>query len=204
MELDSQTLGLARQRIKLEISNRRDAFQKEISRTLESMNARGILHSSIAINALAKVRADEIKERVTLAWTILHRFITNTGVSYSENLANKLKEIIKECIPEDLEDIKESRQRLGLTPTLSEIHRKSEVQLHSQRLNSLSIICNEIDLFVQSLKAKEQDTMSGIKQVNITNYSPVGAIQTGENSLANVIQNINPENREIVKVLEEI
>ena len=63
----------------------------------------------------------------------------------------------------------------------------------------------EIDLFVQSLrkKAAEQKNESSSTIFNI--YSPVGSIQTGDGSIANITQSIDTEVKEqIKKALDEI
>lgn len=207
MTVDQNVLSLARNRIKIELSERNDLLNKNISQVIAQMNARGVLHSSMTIQELAKVRSEEIKERINLAWETLYRFITTAGVSYSDDLADELKNVITGCIPEDLRGIKESPQKLMTQPTiLSDLHRKSEVELYRARVNKLQIINTEIDLFVHHLKNKDKEAEQGAKQtIYINAYSTVGTIQTGDYSTATVTQTVNPQHRkEIVDLLKEI
>ena len=63
----------------------------------------------------------------------------------------------------------------------------------------------EIDLFVHSLKGKADILKNGSSSTIFNIYSPVGSIQTGDNSIANVIQNLDSEVKDqILKTLEDI
>ncbi|MEW5818066.1 MAG: hypothetical protein AB1798_22075, partial [Spirochaetota bacterium] len=78
-------------------------------------------------------------------------------------------------------------------------------ELDRARNQALAKVGTEIDLFVHSLKKKADSEKNGSSSTVLNIYSPVGSIQTGNYSIANVTQNIDTEVREqIRKILEEI
>ena len=207
MEIDNNIISLARKRILLELHERRGLLNKETSDVIEKMTSRGILHSGITIKELSRVKSEEIKLRVEKAWEVAHRFIQTAGISYSEALADELKKLVEGSMTEDLREIKESAQKLMVIETpLSDLYRKSEAQLHVVRLRELAIINTEIDLFVLHLKNKEKmDKSVSNTHVHMAPHSNVGAIQIGEYSTANIMQNINTEAQtQILQALKDI
>lgn len=111
-------------------------------------------------------------------------------------LANQVPE---NCGLEDL--VKQQAALIGFNNLLPQLER----DLESTRQAALVKIGTEIDLFVYSLKKKvemqEKEATSTIFNI----YSPVGAIQTGDGSIANVTQSIDPEvGDQLREILNEI
>jgi hypothetical protein len=78
-------------------------------------------------------------------------------------------------------------------------------ELDSAKNQALAKVGTEIDLFVHALKKKEAVETNGTSSTVFNIYSPVGSIQTGDSSIANVTQNIDTEVKEqIRKALEDI
>jgi hypothetical protein len=162
--------------------------------------------SSVTINCVSNLCIEAVKNRTQLIWQILFRFITTTGISYYEELSKELKSIVAINLPKELADLRgyiNDTANIARAPI--DVKGIFEAELDVARNQALKKVGTEIDLFVHSLKAKttaqKNESLSPIFNI----YSPVGSIQTGEGSIANIIQNIDTEVREqIRKALEEI
>lgn len=203
--LDKDIVRIAKERVLLEISDQNANLQLEIARIKEEANARGTFGSGSTILRIANLCNETIKARAQLIWQTLFRFITTAGITYSDDLADELKNVVAIHLPQELTDLKglvrENAELIGSPDLFVNL----EPQMVEVRNAALAKVDTEIDLFVHSLKKKvemkEKEAASTIFNI----YSPVGAIQTGESSIANVAQNIDTEIREqLNKVLEEI
>jgi hypothetical protein len=201
--IDKEVIRIAEERVQLEIDEQNKSLLIEIGRIKSESAARGVLRSGATLNLITNACALVIKNRAQLIWQTFFRFLTTTGISYSETLAEELKVQIVKHLPENLmKDIVNQSANLVRSPNSST---QVEVELDLARRAALAKVGTEIDLFVHSLKKnlemKEKETSSTIFNI----YSPVGAIQTGDSSIANIAQTIDSEVREqLSKVLGEI
>ena len=201
--LDKDIVRIAEERIQLEISEQAVNLHHEIARIKSDMASRGALLSGATLSLITASCALAIKNRAQLIWQTLFRFLTTTGISYSEMLAGELKALVTKHIPEKLmQDIIKQSANLVRSPNLST---QLELEIDLARRAALTKVGTEIDLFVYSLNRKiemiKKETSSTIFNI----YSPIGAIQTGDSSIANVTQTIDTEVKEqLNKVLEEI
>jgi len=201
--IDKDVIRIAEERSRLEIGELIASLYQEIERIKRESSARGLLYSGATLNGITNACALTIKTMAQLIWQTLFRFLTTTGISYSETLANELKALVAKHIPENSFKgiLKQNVEKAGSPNLFTHLG----PQLDAARQAALAKVGTEIDLFVYSLKKKvemkEKETSSTIFNI----YSPVGAIQTGDSSIANVTQTIDTEVREqLRKVLEEI
>lgn len=195
-------LKIANDQIELEIRDQTDRIIKEFNRKKSNLYARRIQNSSPAWNEITSFCSEAVNERAQLVWQTIHRIITTSGISFSESLTDQLKQIVVNHLPEKLEDIKGLLEKylpnsgsLDLTVRLN--------QIETVRKNALEKVYNEIELFVFSLKYKKEGAEAASNIININ--SPVGAIQTGSNSITHIYQNINPEDKEqLLKALRSV
>lgn len=203
--IDEKIIKIANDRIRIEIDEQNNNLRREIARIKEEMSSLGALRSSMTIRRVTDLCVETIKNRTQLIWQTLFRFITTAGISYSEDLADELKRLVAQHLPEKLGDlegyVKQTAQIAG-SPNLDE---RMAQELHDARNQALAKVGTEIDLFIHSLKKKSDADPNGKSALVFNIYSPVGSIQTGDSSIANVTQNIDIEVKEqIRKVLEEI
>lgn len=188
--INDEIINLANERIKLEIEEIINRLKKEITLCISELSPLGLApDSSVAQKKISELCANAIMSCTQLIWQTLFRFITTSGIKYSEELAPELKNIVKSHLPEDLKNIRECLQPFKLESLL-------EANLYNTRINALRKIGTEIDLFVQSLKNRETFAETQTQSTVFNIYSPVGAIQTGDSSVAHVIQHIDPETKE--------
>ena len=203
--IDREILKIAHDRIRIEISEHNKSLRIEIDRIKAEMAGRGVLCSGATIKLISDLCVDAVKTRAQLVWQTLFRFITTTGISYTEELSEELKGLVGQHLPEKLGDlrgyIKQAAEMAG-SPKQKDRYGQ---ELDIARKGALAKVGTEIDLFVHSLRKKinaEQDKKTSTV-FNI--YSPVGSIQTGDNAIANVTQKIDTEIKyKLEKVLEEI
>jgi len=189
--IDEEIKKIAHDRIRIEIGEQNNNLHREIDRVKAEMSHRGVLRSSMAIKRVTDLCVETIKNRAQLVWQTLFRFITTSGISYSENLSEELKGLIVHHLPENLGDVR------GHVKKITEI--AGSPNMYER------IVGTEIDLFVHALKKKEAVETNGTSSTVFNIYSPVGSIQTGDSSIANVAQNIDTEVKEqIRKALEDI
>lgn len=185
--------SIARDRVQIEIGEQSAQIRQEIERIKREMAARGKLKSGAAVKRVADLCSEAIKVRAQVAWQAYFRFYTTAGVSYSETLADELKSRVAEHLPEQLGEIKDYIKQLVELIGMPQLLDHVAPELDAARRIALAKVGTEIDLFVHSLKRKQQvgETLDASTVFNI--YSPVGSIQTGNFSVANVSQTIDTE-----------
>lgn len=204
--LDQKIVKIAQERIRIEIGEHIRTLRTEIERIKSEMAGKGALRSGVTIKPITDLCANAVRNRAQIVWQTLFRFITTSGISYYEELSNDLKAMIAQYLPEKLKDfrgfVKQASEIVGLPN--SHLGRYEE-ELSAARRGGLAKVGTEIDLFVHSLKRKSEIQSEEKKSTVFNIYSPVGSIQTGDNSIANVSQNIDTEVREIIsKALEDL
>ncbi|MBC8417925.1 MAG: hypothetical protein ISR62_03015 [Desulfobacteraceae bacterium] len=203
--IDQEIKKIANDRIRIEIGEQNTRLSSEIERIKAEMNDRGVLRSGMTISRIVGLCIDTIKMRGQLVWQTLFRFITTAGISYSSELADELKDLVAQHLPEGLADLRgyvEQTAKLAGSQTPPE---EFVQRLGMGRSQAIKKVGTEIDLFVHSLKRKAEAEKDGSASTVFNIYSPVGSIQTGDNSIANVSMNIDTEIKEqIRKTLEEI
>lgn len=203
--VDEEITKIAHDRIRIEIGEQNNNLHIEIDRVKAEMSYRGVLRSSMAIKRVTGLCVETIKNRAQLVWQTLFRFITTSGISYSENLSEELKGLIVHHLPENLGDVRDHVKKITEIAGSPNMYERMEQELVSARNQALAKVGTEIDLFVHALKKKEAAETNGTSSTVFNIYSPVGSIQTGDSSIANVTQNIDTEVKEqIRKALEDI
>ncbi len=202
--IDQEIIKIASERIRIEIGEQNNILHGEIDRVKEEMAGRGIFRSGMTIKRVSDLCIETVKNRAQLVWQTLFRFITTTGISYSEKLSEEIKDLVAQHLPENLGDLRGHIEQITELAGASNLHKNLE-ELYSARNQALAKVGTEIDLFIHSLKKKAEAESNGASSTIFNIYSPVGSIQTGDSSIANVTQNIDTEVKEqIRKALEEI
>lgn len=203
--IDKEILKIAINRIHLEIGEQNNNLLREIEKIKAEMAARGALQSGMTIKRVSDLCIEAVKNRAQLIWQTLFRFITTTGISYSDELSEELKNIVGNQMPEKLGDLNGFIQQIAELAGSPKLKEKFGDGLGRARNQALAKVGTEIDLFVHSLKKKTEEQKNESLSTIFNIYSPVGSIQTGDNSIANVTQNIDTEVKmQILKALEEI
>lgn len=201
--LDEQVSRLARERIQIEITDQNARLATEIARIKAEMAARGVLNSGATMVRIANLCTEAAKDRGQLAWQTLYRFISTAGVRYGKTLADDLKSIVSEFLPPELGDLKAHPKQFAQLLNNQNIISELERTVESGRVMALARVQNEIDLFVVSLKNRQDVSSEKADSTTFNIYSPVGSIQTGPNAVAFVSQKLDSETRnKLNKVLD--
>lgn len=175
--LDKKIVKLACTRIQLEIKEQWEQLRIDLNRTKTEMALKGALGSGATLVRITDLCAQSIKSRAQLVWNTLHRFITTAGINYSDELSTELRALIADQLPEELDDYKgyiKNTIKLLNAPKTAE---KLLDQLVDARNFALNTIGTEIDLFVHSLKKKNESSEKGSEFALFNMYSPAGSIQ---------------------------
>lgn len=194
--VDQESVRIARERVQLEISEQMKKINEDIQRVKNEMSARGAFRSGITIKKITDLCLSSIKERAVLVWEIYYRFLSTSGMTYSSELSNELKELVAHHFPENLGEFKGHIKNISKLIDPNAKFDRQESELILARKAALAEVGTEIDLFTHSLKKQleNENRKEGSMVFNI--YSPVGSIQTGANSTANVVQHLDSEARE--------
>ncbi len=185
--LNPEIISVANDRIELELAELIQRLNKDIILCMSNLGALGLEDSGVAQKKISDLCSDAIMNSAQLAWQTLFRFISTSGIKYSHDLETELINIIASHLPEGLDNIKECLKAFRMDILL-------ENNLRSTRNHALRKVETEVNLFMQSLKNEER-VIDTYAQSNIFHiYSPVGAIQVGNNLMANVSQQIDSEN----------
>jgi hypothetical protein len=203
--VDEEIKKIAHDRIRLEIGEQNNNLHREIDRIKEEMGAKGQLRGGAIIKRITDLCVETTKNRALFVWQTLFRFITTSGISHSEDLPEELKGIVAQHLPENLGDLRGHIKQITEMAGSPNLFERMGQELDKARIRALAKVGTEIDLFVHSLKKKEAVAQNGTSSTVFNIYSPVGSIQTGDSSIANVSQYIDTEVKEqIRKALEEI
>ena len=203
--VDQEIIRVAHDRIRIEIGEQDNRVRTEIERIKAEMSGRGMLRSGMTIKRVSDLCIGIVKNRTQLVWLTLFRFITTTGVSYTEELSEELKGLVARYLPEKLSDLRDYIEQTAKLMGSPDLHERFGQELDKARNQALAKVGTEIDLFVYSLKKKVEAEVSESLSTVFNIYSPVGSIQVGDNSIANVTQNLDAEIKDqIEKALEEI
>ena len=100
--IDEKIIKIANDRIRIEIDEQNINLRREIERIKAEMSGRGVLRSGMTIKRVTDLCVETVKNRAQLVWQTLFRFITTAGISYSEDLADELKRLVAQHLPEQL------------------------------------------------------------------------------------------------------
>jgi hypothetical protein len=193
--VDQEIVRIARDRVQLEIAEQNARLREEIERIKADMSAHGVLRSGTTLKRITDICVDAVKTRGQIAWQTYYRFLTTAGISYSNSLANELKDLVSYHLPEKLGDLKGYvKQHTDLLGSPNLFDRLAH-ELDTARVATLAKMGTEIDLFVHSLHKKEQMKRQGSGATVVNIYSPVGSIQTGDYTIAHVSQHLDVDVR---------
>ncbi len=192
--LDKDVIKIAQDRIAIEIQEQNTQIEKDLTRMVSEHNARGMLRSGSTIVRSYEICCDAVMARAGIIWQTYYRFITTSGVSYSEDLQPELSALVASHLPENLRDIVGFYNQNARNAGSAGLIEQGAAKIQAARNVALSKIATEIGLFVHSLKAKPANAVEG-KSTIVNVYSPVGSIQTGNNTIAHVSQTIDAQSR---------
>jgi hypothetical protein len=191
----SEATKVASKMISGQLADRDSQLRTDISKIRNEMAGRGVLQSGMTFSRIHSLCKTEIRNRARIVWQILFRALNTVKVHYSEELATALKKEVEKYFPKNLPKfnpiLKEAAQLSNYKGKLPD--------LSNDRARALAEVYGEIDLYVLALhSADEEEEKSGAQQNIYKFYSPVGAVQTGQNAIANVVQTIDSQDREIL------
>ena len=202
--LDKSIISIARKRCQIEIGEQNPLIQNQITQLINEQNARGMLGSGSTFVKSADICCKAVKARAQFVWQTYYRFITTSGVAYSEGLEEELNSLVQEHLPEQLGDIKGYFNQAAKHGRNDKLMDRFQKEIDSARATALDTIETEIGLFVHSLSRKAE-TKDEPSHTVVNVYSPVGSIQTGQNSVANVAQSIDSESKDaLVAALSQL
>lgn len=154
--LDKKIVELAQDRIPLELADQSTALHVEIRRVKEEMAARGMGRSGVLLKKITDICCAGIRKRAQLAWEVLLKIITTSGVSSSDDLPEKLKSIVDVYLPQSHGYVKNFIWDYAKVLDPSKSESVDHPQLDQSREIALRKVHNEIDLFSINLRNKEK------------------------------------------------
>lgn len=162
-------------------------FPTEIRQISARAAQRGMLHSSVHASQLHQAHERELEVRTISAWECLVRVQRTLGAPPDDTLRQYLKRQLASQITSVSAELSQSLQQ-----QLQRLPRNQALSLDAMRQHLIQKHDVEIDLFVDALmNSPKQDPSQS--QYNF--YGSIGAVQTGANAQANVIQNLGVDDR---------
>jgi len=193
-------LEFARERIPLEIAKDENRLQTEIAKIRSEHAARGMLLSGNFIIAIENICANAARGRIKSAWEVLHRGITTVGIEYDTEIEAQLRVAIESYFPEHMNGLQyrvvEAAKQAGMPDIIS----RMPDEVGKARRAALAEVASEIRLFVLTLK-KRPVQIPYSPQFNFHN-STIGALQTGDQSTANVQFQTGVASEDLIKALD--
>jgi len=193
--LNSEVIKVASKLILAQLADRDSQLRTDISQIRNEMAGRNVLRSGMTFSRIHSLCKTELRNRARTVWQMLFRALNAVKVHYSEELATDLKNEVEKYFPNNLPKftsiLEEAAQVSGYTAKLPD--------LANDRTRALAEVNGEIDLYVLALRsAEEEEKQSGSHQTIYQFYSPVGAVQTGPDAVANVVQTLDSHDREVL------
>lgn len=201
--LNNDLIELANRQIQIACEEQQRSLNLKVRQIRADMAKRGMLSSSNHILAIQEAYADITKERGILAWDILLRCISTVGITFNESLETELKSVIESHLPEHMNGFQSEVNQFATQIGMPDIVSRLPDAIGDARKRTLRKIFSEIELFILKLKVKPVE-LPYTPQINIHNSS-IGALQTGNESVANVNQKIDTEiNKSLLEALINI
>lgn len=178
--------------INVQFDERRNVFLLELSRLKREAAGAGSYRSGNTITKLCDLHSSEISSRAIIAWQSVVRAHQIFGVPLSADLRTDLKNELHQYITQASNELKSSLinevQSLHLGDNSARAGSAIEEAInHNRRKHDI-----EIDLYVDSLERRTQQAPVP-QQYNF--YGNIGAVQTGANASANVVQNLGGDDK---------
>lgn len=193
--LDSKVAELTDRFIQTQFAERRQQLAHELLSTAQLSNSRGLLHSGMHLQKVTEICRHEVEIRGWIVHNAHVRVLSQLAVDPYPELSRDLKGRLSYFLPlgdDYAQAPREVAARLGLQSS-------PDIRIHETRDHVLAKIGTEIDLFVETLIRQRQqrtDQTAGNPVYNI--YSPIGAFQTGPGSMANVVQHIGTQDKDVL------
>jgi hypothetical protein len=163
--LDKEIIELAKKRISLELGDQIVTLSGEIKQAKEEMIARGLGRSGALLKKITDLCCNGIRKRGQLACEVLLSVIAVSNISYSDDLAEELKEIVDDYLPQSHNYVKyfilQYIQVLDPRKTDSPKKLAGYSPLDKARQIALGKVHNDIDLFLIELRNKQKITTQG-------------------------------------------
>lgn len=177
------------------IAERAKQFPAELRQLGAQASSKGMFNSGYHASQVLQAHERELEIRTIIAWESLVRAHKTLGSHLGNGIAAPFKAALHSMINAFAVDLSASlqsyAQRLPATVAMS----LTDAQRHLVKKHDI-----EVDLYEDSLMSSSKD-QSKSPQYNF--YGSVGAVQTGANSQANVVQNLGAADQAaLVKALE--
>jgi len=196
--IDPQIFEISQRLTIASLEERWGPLEDSIAESIYDLTDQGMGHSSVAVGTVAHICATEARAAVQLAWQNIWRVALNIGVEPSEDLAPQLKAAIRSQTEEHFRRLIETVELRQRGVSYPELH----TQLRKARDLMLAQVEAEVDLAVASLKRKtEREGVPSVFQF----YAPVGAVLSGANASASVVQHLGAQQKsELTTALERL
>lgn len=203
--LDPKIVERARTIIHAAWPEEQRAFRDKLLEIISEMHKRGVLQSSMTLNAATQAAVNELHARANRNWGTLMRVHQLLGAPLTETLSSDLKHHAKIFIDEDAQTLRgDMMTSLGDWPTRLGVASGSDpYSLHNISTEVINKINAEIDLYVDAHSVRVKSIPQSGQQTVLNISGPVGAVQAGSASVAHITQNLAPKDtEELLRVLE--
>lgn len=150
------------------------------------MARRGMVHSGGHVAQLFEAHKKELETRAALAWQALHRAHQSCGSPIYDGLGPDLKAELKATIQSQAVQLKNSFTENAKRVSVFKDHPQFDLVAGSRQLVHKHDL--EIEIYEDSLMSGKNGEGTSVQQYHF--YGSVGAVQTGANARANVIQSL--------------
>ncbi|NQY73591.1 MAG: hypothetical protein HRT90_02395 [Candidatus Margulisbacteria bacterium] len=186
----------------MEIKEQPKDIESEIQALHMKHSKMGALRSGDTLKEVIEICKSGVTKRLNLIWNTLHRNTTTIGINHSDSLENEINRFITQW---SIDDIKKFISRETKFVKLGIPENMFVVRLDDHYQTELKRIRNEVSLFCLSLQEKENNLEKNATPTTVNIYQTNGLVQTGDNAVATMHIEINPEQKqEFQKILTEI
>lgn len=181
------------------IDERESVFLDDVRMLDRTAASRGTFHDGSHFANMSNLHESELGVRTEIAWQCLVRAFESSGSPISEDLAQDLKSVLQDAIISFANRLNQSLQ--AYVARLPAGARSDRTDLDAPARHLIRKHDVEIEIYVESVVSRRDDQGSTSAQYNF--YGAVGAVQTGANAQANVVQNMSgPDKSALVEAIQ--
>lgn len=153
---------------------RKDTLRNNISIALGNLQSRNMVNSSVAVNEISKVYAEELKLRSLTAWESIKIFFEKGNITFNKNDAKEIEELLKQHIINEEKNLSREVQSRFMH-TLGPLNFKNSIliSIASSKNTIFPKISAELNFYTDlkstknntSIKAKEKDDYVDNKRI---------------------------------------
>ncbi len=178
-------------------TERSDTLQNNVSKALSSLQSRNMVNSSVAVNEISMIYAEELKLRSFAAWEAIQYFFNKRSITFDKTDAKEIEELLKQLVISEEKILsREVQSRFAQNLRPLELRNSILVAIASSKNTIFPKISAELNFFTNSGSNKNSSSITTKEKDDYVDKTRI-------EELRNIV-NQNYDFTRLIKLCEEI